>query len=120
RRRHTRFSRDWSSDVCSSDLENSLAQIVIDDEDVKWIVAAKSNNLIAFDDNNTIDNTADDRWRSYGPGAGNGNLPEGEVLSIAKDRNGFIWVGTTNGIGVIQCPYDAFLPSGCDATWPVV
>src|SRR5690606_40564456 len=24
RRRHTRFSRDWSSDVCSSDLENDL------------------------------------------------------------------------------------------------
>src|SRR5690606_39534947 len=25
RRRHTRFSRDWSSDVCSSDLEFSAA-----------------------------------------------------------------------------------------------
>src|SRR5690606_40940663 len=25
RRRHTRFSRDWSSDVCSSDLANALA-----------------------------------------------------------------------------------------------
>src|SRR5690606_40759224 len=24
RRRHTRFSRDWSSDVCSSDLEQGL------------------------------------------------------------------------------------------------
>src|SRR5690606_39516746 len=24
RRRHTRFSRDWSSDVCSSDLEGNL------------------------------------------------------------------------------------------------
>src|SRR5690606_1991112 len=24
RRRHTRFSRDWSSDVCSSDLEGAL------------------------------------------------------------------------------------------------
>src|SRR5690606_39673873 len=24
RRRHTRFSRDWSSDVCSSDLELSV------------------------------------------------------------------------------------------------
>src|SRR5690606_40267760 len=23
-RRHTRFSRDWSSDVCSSDLEDAL------------------------------------------------------------------------------------------------
>src|SRR5690606_40573064 len=24
RRRHTRFSRDWSSDVCSSDLSNQI------------------------------------------------------------------------------------------------
>src|SRR5690606_40707503 len=28
RRRHTRFSRDWSSDVCSSDLYLLQAQII--------------------------------------------------------------------------------------------
>src|SRR5690606_39299940 len=28
RRRHTRFSRDWSSDVCSSDLNYLLQSIV--------------------------------------------------------------------------------------------
>src|SRR5690606_39885056 len=28
RRRHTRFSRDWSSDVCSSDLLDQLAKDV--------------------------------------------------------------------------------------------
>src|SRR5690606_40856019 len=28
RRRHTRFSRDWSSDVCSSDLLNSWDVLV--------------------------------------------------------------------------------------------
>src|SRR5207302_2458426 len=27
RRRHTRFSRDWSSDVCSSDLEEGMKVI---------------------------------------------------------------------------------------------
>src|SRR5690606_39555562 len=27
RRRHTRFSRDWSSDVCSSDLEAGVAAV---------------------------------------------------------------------------------------------
>src|SRR5690606_40810738 len=26
RRRHTRFSRDWSSDVCSSDLQSGVLQ----------------------------------------------------------------------------------------------
>src|SRR5690606_40475127 len=29
RRRHTRFSRDWSSDVCSSDLFSQVAIIAI-------------------------------------------------------------------------------------------
>src|SRR5690606_40379610 len=28
RRRHTRFSRDWSSDVCSSDLTNSFTSVL--------------------------------------------------------------------------------------------
>src|SRR5690606_39999642 len=33
RRRHTRFSRDWSSDVCSSDLsaEETLGQVLRND-----------------------------------------------------------------------------------------
>src|SRR5690606_40442096 len=32
RRRHTRFSRDWSSDVCSSDLENKIDKLVYNAE----------------------------------------------------------------------------------------
>src|SRR5690606_41180935 len=32
RRRHTRFSRDWSSDVCSSDLIYAAAQKLLGDE----------------------------------------------------------------------------------------
>src|SRR5690606_41636659 len=30
RRRHTRFSRDWSSDVCSSDLDDGLCAAFLD------------------------------------------------------------------------------------------
>src|SRR3712207_7569393 len=29
RRRHTRYWRDWSSDVCSSDLEQDVAQLLL-------------------------------------------------------------------------------------------
>src|SRR5687768_14923541 len=32
RRRHTRCSRDWSSDVCSSDLFRDLGLLVVDEE----------------------------------------------------------------------------------------
>ncbi|MDP4263920.1 MAG: two-component regulator propeller domain-containing protein [Bacteroidota bacterium] len=100
--------------------ENSLVQILIDDNNYKWIVAAKTRSLICFDHGSSIDNIGDDRWKLYSSGAGNGNLPEGEVFCVAKDKNGFIWVGTSNGIGVIQCPQDVFSAQACDAVWPIV
>lgn len=100
--------------------ENSLAQIIVDDNNYKWIMAAKSGNVICFDHGSSVDNIGDDKWKLYGRGVGNGHLPEGEVLCMAKDKNGFIWIGTSNGIGVIQCPQDAFTAQGCDAIWPIV
>src|SRR5699024_11788173 len=42
RRRHTRSKRDWSSDVCSSDLDHTLAQCssvsLTDVAEETWIV----------------------------------------------------------------------------------
>ena len=100
--------------------ENSLSQIVIDDNNYKWIVAAKTGSLICYDHGSSIENIGDDKWRLYSSGAGNGNLPAGEVYCIAKDKSGYIWVGTSNGIGVIQCTQDVFSGQGCDAVWPIV
>jgi hypothetical protein len=100
--------------------ENSLTQIVVDDNDFKWIVTAKGTGLICLNTGASVDNLADDRWKFYSPGKGNGNLPDGAVLCLAKDKNGFIWVGTSNGIGVIQCSENVFASQGCEAIWPIV
>lgn len=99
---------------------NALSQIIIDDNNYKWIVSPKGNGLICFDHNSSIDNTGDDHWRRYTSGAGNGNLPNNNVLCVAKDKSGFIWVGTADGVGVIQCPESVFSAQACDAVWPVV
>jgi Two component regulator propeller len=56
----------------------------------------------------------------YRTGAGLGNLPDNNVLCIAKDKNSFIWVGTAKGIGIIQCPQQVFTAQGCDAILPIV
>ena len=107
----------WKSFTAPFSLnENAVAQILIDDANTKWIVSPKGNGLIAFNHNNTIDNTGDDFWRLFRMGRGNGNLPSNGVLSIAKDKSGFIWVGTTDGIAIIQCA-ETF-SSSCEATIP--
>lgn len=101
-------------------FENALAQIIIDDNNYKWIVAPLGNGLLCYDHGSSVDNTGDDKWRRYFAGTANGNLPSNDVRCVAKDKNGYIWVGTADGIGVIQCPELAFAAGSCDAIWPVV
>nr|WP_255724058.1 two-component regulator propeller domain-containing protein [Terrimonas ginsenosidimutans] len=100
--------------------ENALTQIISDDNNYKWIVAAKGGGLICFDPGSSIESTGDDRWKRFTNGTGNGNLPAADVRCVAKDKSDFIWVGTTNGIGVIQCSGQIFTGQGCEAAWPVV
>jgi hypothetical protein len=100
--------------------ENAVASIVIDDLNQKWIIAPNNQGLICFNHGSSIDNPVDDRWKWYRAGAGNGNLPDNNVLSLIKDKNSFIWVGTRRGIGIVQCPQEVFSTQGCDALLPVV
>ncbi len=97
---------------------NAVSQILIDDAGQKWIVAPKNNGLILFHHGTSIDDPSDDQWMHYRAQKGLGNLPSDDVLSLAMDKSGFIWVGTSDGIGVIQCPTDAFI-TGCEAVIPV-
>ena len=110
----------WQSFTVPFNLNlNAVAKIVIDDASQKWIQAPLGNGLLLFNDNGTPGNISDDKWKLYTNGIGSGNLPANEVTALAKDKNGFIWVGTTNGIGVIQCPSEVF-NAGCEAIWPVI
>lgn len=97
----------------------AVAQVLIDDANQKWIVSPLGNGLLVFDHSGTIDNPSDDKWRLYRSGAGLGNLPSNYVNCIARDKSGFIWVGTEDGIAVIQCPQQAFV-TGCEAVLPVI
>ena len=99
---------------------NAVSQILTDDANQHWIVSPNGNGLFCFNHGASIDNTGDDNWKYYRTGKGSGNLPDNRVLCIEKDKNGFIWVGTKKGIGIIQCPQQAFGTAGCEAVLPIV
>lgn len=111
----------WQSFIIPYALvEQAVSQIVIDDLNQKWMVLPKNNGLVCFNHGQSIDNPGDDQWKLYRSGKGNGNLPDDNVLCIAKDKNNFIWAGTAKGIGVIQCPQQVFTSQGCEAVLPIV
>jgi ligand-binding sensor domain-containing protein len=100
--------------------ENAVSQLLVDDANQLFIISPKGNGLICYNPGNNINAISDDKWKKYLTGVGLGNLPSNNVLCMAKDKNGFIWVGTDKGIGIIQCSSEIFNGTGCDALLPII
>ncbi|MDI9363799.1 MAG: two-component regulator propeller domain-containing protein [Flavobacterium sp.] len=98
---------------------NAVAQITIDDANQLWIVSPLGNGLLVNNYGSNIDAINDDQWQFFKTGVGNGNLPSNTVYCTAKDKDGFIWIGTAKGIAVVQCPNEVFTQK-CEAILPVV
>lgn len=98
---------------------NAVSDILIDDNDQKWIISPRGNGLFVYNHGNSLENTGDDHWMMYRSGAGRGNLPSDDVRCLAKDKDGWIWVGTTRGIAIFPCAQNVF-STGCSAYLPVV
>jgi ligand-binding sensor domain-containing protein len=100
--------------------DNAVSQLIVDDYNQKWMVLPNGNGLACFNHGQTIDNPADDKWKQFKTGKNNGNLPSNEVFCIAKDKSGFIWIGSSQGVGIVQCPQEVFSSQGCEAVLPIV
>jgi sugar lactone lactonase YvrE len=109
----------WKSFTVPYSLtDNAVGQMVADNAHQIWVISPKGNGVLCFNNNNTIDDTNDDQWKLLQMGIGNGNLPSNQVLCLAKDKNNFIWMGTDNGIAVVECTENLF-NQNCDAVLPI-
>lgn len=100
-------------------FENAVSQLLTDDANQLWIVSPRGNGVFVYNHGASIDNLNDDQWKYLRTGKGNGNLPDNNVFCTAKDKDGFIWIGTAKGIGIVQCASDIFKGNACEAILPV-
>ena len=77
-----------------------IGTMIIDDNNYKWIIR-RGGEVIVFNDNGTLDITADDRAVNLTTATGNGNLA-GSVNCLVLDHDGAVWAGTNNG----PCKFD--------------
>lgn len=96
-----------------------IGGITIDKSGQKWMLV-RDHGLLVFNDNGTIDNTADDKVRRLSGATGNGNLPGATILSLAVDQNGELWIGTNEGVAVIRNPENVFTGGNFDAYRPII
>jgi len=86
----------------------TITGIIVTQLDHKWLVLPRGFGLFAFDNNGTIDNENDDRFRKFSIIDQDGNTLN-DVYSIAEDLEGDIWVGTNQGPLVYYNPENIFL-----------
>ena len=93
----------YSYDAGSSGSNVLLNELFVDYYNLKWI-GTKGNGIVVYDNNQTPDNTDDDRIKNITTSESNGALPSGDVLCITMDFDEEIWIGTTAGLAVIYSP----------------
>lgn len=85
-----------------------IGELIIDKQNQKWIMKRKDGYIAVFNDNNTIDDTSDDRVKILTASTGNGGIPGNKVYAFAVDQDGEVWIGSDEGISVFYSPSKIF------------
>ncbi len=87
---------------------NSIGDLIINRLGQKWVLLPRGGGLFVFENDLPLDETSTDRTRKLRIIDDTGSLISNEVYSIAEDNNGYIWVGTNNGVAIYYNPSRVF------------
>lgn len=90
------------------DMVKNIRSIIVTQNGTKWIALGQSGGLFVFNDNGTIENTSDDQYKFLSVTNEEGELVSNDIYSIAEDKNGYVWVGTSKGVVVYYNPDKVF------------
>lgn len=84
----------------------TLAKIAVDDRNYKWFtVIGNPGGVLVFDDGAKIADPSDDRYKYFS--TSNSAISGGSIYSISSDKDGEVWVGTSQGPVIFDCdPFD--------------
>lgn len=106
-------SGKWTAFELGAWSAQDIKDIHLDKRDNIWILLRKGNTNLAFvfDENQA----SGQQLKGLTNAAGKGRIPGTQLLSVAHDLDGEIWLGTDEGIGVIYQPQNIFGTGDYDA-----
>lgn len=85
-----------------------ITDVIVDYNGYKWFATKSSGNgngILVFDEGD-LNISGDERYAVLT--ADNTKLPNNDVISLAVDNDGEVWVGTSQGTMLFECTYAVF------------
>lgn len=90
-------------------------RLMVDKNNYIWAIHEREGGITVFKHNNFSTPVPDVNYKVLTKDVGSGNLQSNSVYSIAEDKDGKIWVGTSAGVVVFYNPTSIFSGSSYDA-----
>ncbi len=91
------------------------SRILYDKNNLVWCLLPRGNGILVYNNTTNFSPMSTSNTRYITSAKGNGNLPSDYVWAIAEDKNGYIWIGTSQGVAVIYNPENIFNSGNFDA-----
>ncbi len=89
-------------------------RILVDKNNFVWITHERDGGLTVFNANNFPNAQLNVNYKFLNNAVGSGNLESNAVYTVAEDKDGKIWVGTSAGIRVFYNPSTMFSSNNID------
>lgn len=99
--------------IGSSGINAVITDLLISKNDPHIWLAIRGKGIVVYNFNNTPLDPADDEYKFLNTTEGSGAIPSDNILCLAQDHDGEIWVGTEAGPAVFFSPGSIF-NSGVD------
>jgi hypothetical protein len=107
--------RDGTFTTFTFDVGRFVRKILIDKNNFVWLLHERDQGITVFKNLNFSQPQLNVNYKLLTKDVNYGNLESNSVYSIAEDKDGKIWVGTTAGIRVFYNPTSIFSGGNYDA-----
>ncbi len=91
-----------------------VSRILYDKSNRVWTLLPRGDGIFVYKNDN-FQSMSTSNTKRLTSAKGNGALPSDYVWAIAEDKDGYIWIGTTQGVAVIYNPDNIFNGGDFDA-----
>ena len=96
-------------------IKKGIQKMTLSKSGQAWMTAPNHQGVYVYQSTQNYTTAA---WKKLTTTKGSGNLPSNFITCIAQDKLGSIWLGSDNGIGIINC--GDISNEVCDADLPIV